>query len=312
MPLLSIIICTYNRKELLQNCLVSLFPQMSQHVASTEIIVVDNNSADGSPLMIKQYCELYPWLKYVQEKTQGLSNARNCGAKIAKGSYLCYLDDDGKPSEKYLDSVHHILNKQSPDIVSGPIFPYYTTPKPEWFRDEFEIRQHSLLSGMNLKCSVSGGNFIIRKDLLAELGMFSPKYGMVGNKTRLGDEKAILLSYRATRSVEVQRVYYSQECLVFHHVPPQKMHPTYFAKRGYFSGRALVTLKKESWKSTKGSRKRLMVGLFTELPALLFGKCNDNKHPVMIIQQIAIDCGKLSMVCEMALSRRIRFFRESK
>ena len=295
MIFLSVIVCTYNREILLKNCLDELVRQMPPYIDSTEVIVVDNNSVDGTASMVKQLSERYPWLKYVRENKQGLSNARNGGAKIAQGHYLCYLDDDGKPGEKYLSWVHHVLNKHEPDIAGGPVYPYYTTPKPRWFKDEFEIRRHAPTSVFSIKCSISGGNFIIRSRLLERLGMFSPKFGMIGDKTRLGDEKALLIKYRSTTPVESQRVYYSQECFIYHHVPPSKMHASYFFKRGFFSGRALVLIKNEPRKMIFVALKMLTNNLFIQLPLSLIEKNDKKKHPVLILQQIGLDIGKLSV-----------------
>lgn len=298
---LSIIICTYNREALLKNCLDALIEQLPEFAQTTEVIVVDNNCDDGTAEMVRRLGNVHPWLKYVKEEKQGLSNARNCGADHAQGEYLCYLDDDGKPSERYLSNLHEVLLTQRPDIAGGPIYPYYTTPRPEWFKDEFEIRRHATVSAFSKKCSVSGGNYVIRAELLRKLGMFSPNFGMVGNKTRLGDEKAILLKYRADTPADKQSVYYSQECFIYHHVPSYKMRYRYFVKRGYFSGRALVQLKNESWRAAWVSTKGLARNLLVRLPLSMLGRERSGSHPVMLIQQISLDVGKITMVLQQKL-----------
>ena len=245
--------------------------------------------------MVKKYIKRYPWLMYACENKQGLSHARNRGARVASGSYLCYLDDDGKPGEKYLSRVHHILKKYRPDIAGGPVYPYYTAAKPKWFQDDFEIRRHAHKSGFCMGCSVSGGNFIIRADLLEELGMFSPHLGMVGKKVRLGEEKAVLLKYRSKYAPEDQRVYYSLEAFIYHHVPSHKMRIRYFFKRGFFSGRALVRLKNKTWKSALAPAGSLLDNLFVQLPLSAAGKARGGRHPAMVLQQVGIDAGKLSV-----------------
>jgi glycosyltransferase involved in cell wall biosynthesis len=308
MIVLSVIICTYNREALLKHCLDALIAQFSGFSDSTEVIVVDNNCVDGTAEMVRCLEAQHSWLKYVREKKQGLSNARNCGADHAMGEYLCYLDDDGKPSEAYLYNLHEVLRTQRPDIAGGPIYPYYTTERPGWFKDEFEIRRHSPVSGFSRKCSVSGGNYVIRAELLRRLGMFSPSFGMVGNKTRLGDEKAILLKYRADTPAELQRVFYSQECFIYHHVPSYKMRYRYFVKRGYFSGRALVQLKKESWRAAWNSLKGFIRILAVRLPVAMLRREQSDIHPVMLLQQMSIDAGKISMV----LQNKLRLGRQQK
>jgi glycosyltransferase involved in cell wall biosynthesis len=290
---LSIIICTYNRERLLKNCLDELIKQVLHFSANTEVIVVDNNCIDGTEAMVKHMASEYSWLKYVKEVKQGLSNARNCGASVARGKYLCYLDDDGKPGEKYLMWVHHVIKKKDPDIAGGPVYPYYTSKKPEWFRDEFEIRRHYPKSGFSKKCSVSGGNFIIKADLLKSLGYFSPKLGMIGDKTRLGEEKAVLLSYRKSVPAEMQRVFYSQECFIYHHVPDNKMRLSYMWKRSYFAGRSVVEIKNDGFGKVPELLVMVAKLLVNDVIPMVFIK-RENDTLIQAANRLVLNIGKIS------------------
>jgi glycosyltransferase involved in cell wall biosynthesis len=290
---LSIIICTYNREVLLKTCLDALIAQFPEFSQATEVIVVDNNCADGTAEMVKRLGTKLPWLKYVKEEKQGLSNARNCGAGVARGKYLCYLDDDGKPGEKYLMWVHHVIKKRDPDIAGGPVFPYYTSKKPRWFRDEFEIRKHHHKSGFSKTCSESGGNFIIKANLLKSLGYFSPKLGMIGDKTRLGEEKAILLNYRKTVPVESQRVFYSQECFIYHHVPDYKMKLSYMWKRSFFAGRSVVEIKKDGFGKVPECLGAVGKLLVNDVIPMVFLK-RENDTLIQATNRLLVNIGKIS------------------
>lgn len=250
----SIIICTYNREELLNNCLESLVEQMNPP-DNFEVIVVDNNSEDGTAELVDRYVKEYDFFKYVLETDQGLSYARNRGCREALGEYLVYLDDDAKATKKYIHAVGWTLNKHKPDLMGGPIHPYYTTEKPKWFKDKYEIREYADKSGFSGRCQISGGNFIIKKELLEELGMFDVKLGMIGNKDGAGEERMVLEKYRASRPKNEQRVYYSLDCKVLHHTPAKKMKVSYLCKRYYLGGKSLLSIKsdinnkKYSWRS---------------------------------------------------------------
>ncbi len=250
----SIIICTYNREELLNNCLSSLTEQVNPP-DNFEVIVVDNNSKDGTAELVNRYIKDYDNFRYVMEKNQGLSYARNRGCLEARGEYLVYLDDDAKATKKYLHAVDWVLNKYKPDLMGGPIHPYYTTKKPKWFKDKYEIREYAEKSGFSSKCQISGGNFTIKKTLLVELGMFDVKLGMIGNKDGAGEERMVLEKYRASTPQKEQRVYYSMDCKVLHHTPAKKMKVSYLCKRYYLGGKSLLSIKsdvnnkKYNWKS---------------------------------------------------------------
>lgn len=87
---LSIIIVNYNVKEFIQNLLESI--KSASKMISTEVIIVDNASDDGSIELIRQK---YPWVKLiVNSRNLGFSKANNLGLKEATGKYLLLLNPD--------------------------------------------------------------------------------------------------------------------------------------------------------------------------------------------------------------------------
>ncbi len=83
----SLIIVNYNTKELLKNCLSSVFRHCS--VNEVEIIVVDNNSGDGSVGMIKNDFSQRVKL-IVNKKNIGFGPANNQGTEAAGGEFLFF------------------------------------------------------------------------------------------------------------------------------------------------------------------------------------------------------------------------------
>jgi glycosyltransferase involved in cell wall biosynthesis len=239
--LLSVVVCTYNRSKLLKYCLKCLCHQKLE-ARNYEIIVVDNNSTDNTDEIIRSYLKGKAQIKYFKEKHQGLSHARNRGCNEAQGKYLAYIDDDCIVSRNYLRNVFAIIEENEVDIMGGPIYPYYTEKRPSWFRDRYEIRKYEEQSGFSKCCRISGGNFIIRRDLLKKIGRFDTEMGMKGNKIRLGEDAKILENYRFITPKERQKVYYDLNCFVLHHVPGYKMRLKYVIKRSYISGKMYVEL----------------------------------------------------------------------
>jgi len=91
--MISVIVCTYNRAELLRELLPTL---CEQTVAFTqyEVIVIDNGSTDHTKTVAAVFAARYPQVRYCYEPRQGLSHARNRGWQEAKGDYVAYIDDD--------------------------------------------------------------------------------------------------------------------------------------------------------------------------------------------------------------------------
>jgi glycosyltransferase involved in cell wall biosynthesis len=88
LPLVSVIIPTYNREEYLSKAIESV---VSQTFKNIEIIVVD----DGSEVNYAQeICSRYSTCRYVYKDNGGVSAARNFGIKHSRGRYIAFLDDD--------------------------------------------------------------------------------------------------------------------------------------------------------------------------------------------------------------------------
>lgn len=86
----SIIIVNYNTKELLKNCINSIYTHTKD--IEFEIIVSDNGSIDGSIEMIKKE---FPDVILIENNANlGFGTANNKGLKIAKGKYIFYLNSD--------------------------------------------------------------------------------------------------------------------------------------------------------------------------------------------------------------------------
>lgn len=106
-PRLSIVIVNWNTCELLRACLASLV----RHPASggTEIIVVDNSSADGSPEMVQKE---YPEVRlFALTQNLGFGGANNLGLREASGRMLLILNSDTEVHEGALDTMCRILEE---------------------------------------------------------------------------------------------------------------------------------------------------------------------------------------------------------
>lgn len=87
---LSIIIVNYNVQHFLEQCLHSVYEAVKN--VSSEIFVIDNNSVDGSVVMVK---EKFPGVQLIEnKKNTGFSFANNQAIRIAKGEYVLLLNPD--------------------------------------------------------------------------------------------------------------------------------------------------------------------------------------------------------------------------
>jgi len=113
---LSIIIVNWNTKDLLRNCLFSIYKERKS--ISLEIFVVDNASSDGSSEMVKRE---FPLVKLIRNKKNvGFARANNQAIKESKGKYILLLNTDTVILNGALDKMVKFMDTHSDVGVCGP------------------------------------------------------------------------------------------------------------------------------------------------------------------------------------------------
>src|ERR1700722_3088433 len=97
-PVLSAVICTYDRYDLLPEAIESLRRQ-DIATGAIEIIVVDNSPDQAAAAAFGASYAGVPGLAYLTEATPGLSNARNVAAGAARGGIIAFIDDDARAAQ---------------------------------------------------------------------------------------------------------------------------------------------------------------------------------------------------------------------
>ncbi len=240
-PEISVVICTHNRAMLLSGALQSLVDQ-TLTPALFEIIVVDNASTDETTTVVGGFQGRHPEHStiLVHEPRLGLNYARNAGFTNARGTYVAYMDDDARAEKGWLEQVLNCFESVSlsPACVGGPILPFYTSLKPDWFQDRYEYRTwgdqaHFLTDG-----SFSGSNASFRRDILDQFGGFTigANLDMKGEEMFVGDEADLFKRMWAFSNKQL--FYYSPQAVVYHWVPDYKMTVRYRLARqlahGYY------------------------------------------------------------------------------
>ena len=118
MTLLSVIVPVYNVEKYLPECIESI---MREAPESSEILLVDDGSPDGSPAICDDYAEKDKRIRVIHQNNRGLSGARNRGLDEAQGQYVLFIDSDD-----YLEdhSVETLLSRNT-DMVIGNYRAFY-------------------------------------------------------------------------------------------------------------------------------------------------------------------------------------------
>ncbi|MDX1934499.1 MAG: glycosyltransferase family 2 protein [Capsulimonadales bacterium] len=120
-PFLSVVMPTYNRKEVLRRALDGL-AQQSFPFENFEAVVVSDGSTDGTNELLTEYAGSSPFrLRPIFQENGGPSRARNRGIREATGEVVVFLDDDMEPERGFLS--HHAAHHCREDAVAviGPM-----------------------------------------------------------------------------------------------------------------------------------------------------------------------------------------------
>jgi len=174
-PLVSIIIVNFNGKVYLEKCLESL---LNVNYENIEIIVIDNNSSDGS---IEFIAKNYPKVKIKKlEKNTGFAYPNNLAAKIANGNLLLFLNNDTIVTPNFLLELVKTINSD-PAIAICQSFllkPDNTVDSSGDFIDTLgrafssKIKQPKFVHIL----SARGASMLVKKEIFFKLGGFDEKF----------------------------------------------------------------------------------------------------------------------------------------
>lgn len=121
MKKVSIIVPVYNTKQYLKRCLDSCVYQTMKDI---EVIVVDDDSPDGSEEIITEYADMYSETikPLFLKKNVGHSSACNAGLKCATGDYILFVDSDDWIETDACEKLWNAADKCGADMVGGDIF----------------------------------------------------------------------------------------------------------------------------------------------------------------------------------------------
>ena len=202
---LSIIIVNWKVREFLGQCLNSIFSLLKSR--KIEVIVVDNNSQDGSVEMVQRE---FPQIRLIENKENvGFGRASNQGIRIAQGRYLFILNPDTQVGPHTLQNIMDFMDS-NPKVGIGGCYVYYPDGKPQssfykfptllsYFSRMLSIFRILPINRLTRKFfweykdndisgtvdRVLGGAMVLRKETVEQIGVFDEAYFMYAEELDL-------------------------------------------------------------------------------------------------------------------------------
>jgi glucosyl-dolichyl phosphate glucuronosyltransferase len=245
--LISAVICTWNRADLLDRTLAEMRKLRIPNGVDWELLVVDNNSTDSTAAVIAGHEQHLP-IRPMFEARQGKSHACNMAVVAARGELLLWTDDDVLVDPEWLSAYANAAERwPRAACFGGPVAPWYEFPPPAWIE-----RHRGLLQGMlavrdygpeerpfSADEAPFGANMALRRHVFDDL-QFDPQLGPNKDTGLIGEETTLLrtLRQRGCQGVVVPAA------KVRHFIGAERMTPGYLWRWAYGWGRTTVRMER--------------------------------------------------------------------
>lgn len=170
---ISLIVPAYNEEAYLGHCLDAIMENVKGK--ALEIIVVDNNSTDGTAAIAMSY----PDVTYVFEADKGITKARQRGYQSARGEIVAYVDADTRPPAGWIEQIEeHFGGNDKLAALSGPYSFYDLHGMQNKVASGWFVAARPLYSIIGYM--LVGGNFAIRREVLDKMGGFDASIEFYG------------------------------------------------------------------------------------------------------------------------------------
>ncbi len=247
----SVIIATYNRATLLDDCLRHL--ARNDFVPGDEVIVCDNGSTDTTAAVVAAHATGYPVpLRYVLESTPGKSHAVASGLALAGGDIVAFTDDDVNVEPGWLGALKAALAVPGIALAGGAVTPRWERSAPRWLRlhPDGYGRLAAPLGLLDYGPAPSplgprallGANMAALRSVLAAHGGFATHLGKLRGTLLSGEDDELCRRIQAAGF----GARYVPGARVAHWVPATRMRLWYFLGWFYWSGITHATIDAES------------------------------------------------------------------
>ena len=258
---ISVIVCTFNRHKSLARTLDSLVASTLPASVEWEVIVVDNNSTDATPDLVRRYADAHPSrVRYVFEATQGKSYSLNKAVRGARGAILAFADDDVVVEPTWMWKLTQPLIEGRWSGVGGRVIPEWAAAPPRWipFNERYGLAP---LGVFNLGTAAGplteapfGCNMAFRRSMFETHGLFRVDLGPCETSDGSPWQRGGLPIWTANRPPRMgedsefcqrlldrgEALYYEPAAVVHHWVAADRLRKQYFLAWWFEKGRAEV------------------------------------------------------------------------
>jgi glycosyltransferase involved in cell wall biosynthesis len=240
MPSLTVLICTHNRRALLEKVLASIDAARQPSGWQVGIRVIANACNDDTMDYLAARSGARP-LTFEHEMRPGKSHALNRALSTLDGDVVAFVDDDHRVDAGYLEAVCQAFQSEPHiDLLCGRILPDWDGSEPAWVHEQGRYRVYPLpVPRFDLgdeprtlgrgTAIPGGGNLAARTGWLERIGLFSVELGPQGHD--LGGAEDIDWILRGL--TQGAHLAYRPQMIQYHYVDGARLQTSYVVRKAF-------------------------------------------------------------------------------
>lgn len=266
LPLLSVVVCTYNPKNYL-NLKEAVDSLVHQSYRVTEIIVV----VDGVQTLADKISTAYTDNENVKviktERGLSITQARNVGIRAATGDIVAFTDDDAVPEKNWLACLVDTYQKTDAVAVGGKILPLWLSGKPAHLPAELYWLVGVTHDGFAEERVIEvrdafGPNMSFKRVVFETVGYFNENLGFSGRRTSYIQGEEPEFGLRIKKGLG-RGVMYNPNAVVYHKVPQAKLKFGVLLNRSFYQGYSKALIQKIASSGALNTERSYLKNLFS-------------------------------------------------
>ena len=196
----SVVIPTYNRRPILEKCLLALeHQQLGSALERYEVVVVDDGSTDGTPDWLRAEAARFPHVRLIEQVHGGPAEGRNRGVDHAEGDVIVFIDSDLVVTDGFLACHARALKRSWEQEGDRLCFTYGAVVNTANF--ETPTQERHKLRDLSWAYFATG-NVAIDRQVLESAGLFDTGFRLYGWEDLELGERLRRLSVRLIKCPE--------------------------------------------------------------------------------------------------------------
>lgn len=231
--MLSVVVATFRRYDVLPECLKALERQTVSH-DEYEVLVVDNSPDEHTSMAFAERYSGSKNVRWIYQPTPGLSLARNRGVQESRYPLVAFIDDDAIAAPQWAAEILETFNVYGNRVsaVGGRIDLAFRTPRPQWLHPSLCKFLTTVDHGPDRRIlepteEIAGANMAFRKQIFSDIGLFPVSLGRKGQSLLSNDETPLFGAIHKVGG----RIAYAPSARVDHVVDSSRLVQSWFRKR---------------------------------------------------------------------------------